>query len=266
MYRKRALVVGVTGIVGLNLAEHLHALGGWEIPGVSRRQPAGHSYVKWRAVHLLDPTNRPTSLRPWGATLHDEAMLPSALWADLEQVLAELAAAGLPLDPAPFRTIWEWRFPVLLHWRQGAAELTIRQALEPWPLLCDTPVEGGSTSRFVDSSLRRFEVITTAAFRQQHRLQLQARPLQLPSGGAERPVAVRYRQEALFPCLHPCLPVQIPLQLDLLAASGGQPLRSLCGRQALQVGWRRCRLRGGGGCGDGGVDGWAEGVRNVSER
>ncbi len=182
----------------------------------------------WRAlaVHLLDSTNRPTSLRPWGATLHDEAMLPSALWADLEQVLAELAAAGLPLDPAPFRAIWEWRFPVLLHWRQGAAELTIRQALEPWPLLCDTPVEGGSTSRFVDSSLRRFEVITTAAFRQQHRLQLQARPLQLPSGGAERPVAVRYRQEALFPCLHPCLPVQIPLQLDLQAASGAQPLRS----------------------------------------
>jgi len=93
-------------------------------------------------------------------------------------------------------------------------------------LLCDTPVEGGSTSRFVDSSLRRFEVITTAAFRQQHRLQLQARPLQLPAGDAERPVAVRYRQEALFPCLHPCLPVQIPLQLDLLAAAGGQPLRS----------------------------------------
>jgi uncharacterized protein (DUF2126 family) len=182
----------------------------------------------WRAlaVHLLEPSNRPTGLRPWGAALHDEAMLPSALWADLEQVLAELAAAGLPLDPAPFRAIWEWRFPVLLHWREGEAELTIRQALEPWPLLCDTPVEGGSTSRFVDSSLRRFEVITTAAFRQQHRLQLQARPLQLPAGDAERPVAVRYRQEALFPCLHPCLPVQSPLQLDLLATAGGQPLRS----------------------------------------
>lgn len=55
MYRKRALIVGVTGIVGLNLAEHLHAIGGWEIHGLSRRQPLGHSYVKWRPVDLLDP-------------------------------------------------------------------------------------------------------------------------------------------------------------------------------------------------------------------
>ena len=186
----------------------------------------------WRAlaVHLLDPAHRPSTLKEWGPALHDEALLPSALWADLEQVLAELAAAGLPLDPAPFRQIWDWRFPVLLHWRQGEAELTIRQALEPWPLLCDTPVEGGSTSRFVDSSLRRFELISTAAFRQQHRLRLQGRPLPLPAAGAELgekpPVAVRFRQEALFPCLHPCLPPQVPLQLDLLAAEGEVPLQS----------------------------------------
>jgi len=39
-------------------------------------------------------------------------------------------------------------------------------------------------------------------------------------------VAVRFRQEALFPCLHPCLPPQVPLQLDLLAAKGEVPLQS----------------------------------------
>jgi uncharacterized protein (DUF2126 family) len=182
----------------------------------------------WRAlaVHVLDPAHRPGGLKTLGPALHDQHLLPTALWADLEQVLAELAAAGLPLEPAPFRQIWEWRFPVLLHWRDGEAELTIRQALEPWPLLCDTPVEGGSTSRFVDSSLRRFEVIANAAFRQRHGLRLQGRPLPLPAAGAEQPVAVRYREEALFPCLHPCLPVQVPLQLDLLPGDGEAPLRS----------------------------------------
>ncbi|MEN9540442.1 MAG: hypothetical protein RLZZ459_533 [Cyanobacteriota bacterium] len=176
----------------------------------------------WRAlaVRLLDPALRPEGLRPFGADLHDRALLPSALWADLELVLADLATAGLPLDPAPFRAIWEWRFPVLLHWREGDAELTIRQALEPWPLLCDTPVEGGSTSRFVDSSLRRFELISSDGFRQRHRLQLQGRAVPLPAPGQQRPVAVRFRQEALFPCLHPCLPVQVPLRLDLLTATG----------------------------------------------
>jgi uncharacterized protein (DUF2126 family) len=148
-------------------------------------------------VRLLEEPQRPTGLRGWGDQLHD------------------LEAAQLPLDPEPFRAIWEWRFPLLLHWRQGEAELTIRQALEPWPLLCDTPVEGGSTSRFVDSSLRRFELIGTAALRQRYALRLQGRPLPWPAD-PQQPLAVRFRQEALFPCLHPCLPVHVPLDLELL--------------------------------------------------
>jgi uncharacterized protein (DUF2126 family) len=166
-------------------------------------------------VRLLDETHHPSGLRAWGDRLHDRALLPSQLWADLELVLADLAAAGLPLDPEPFRAIWAWRFPRLLHWKQGPAELSIHQALEPWPLLCDTPVEGGSTSRFVDSSLRRFELIGSAALRQRYGLRLQGRPLRWPAD-AGQPLAVRYRQEALFPCLHPCLPVHAPLNLELL--------------------------------------------------
>jgi len=175
------------------------------------------------AVRLLNPQHRPGALRPWGAELHDRALLPSALWADLELVLADLAADGLPLDPAPLRAIWQWRFPQLLHWQHGQAELSIRQALEPWPLLCDTPVEGGTTSRFVDSSLRRFELIANPSFRQNYQLVLQDRPIPWPRN-PEHPVAVRFRQEALFPCLHPCLPVDVPLQLELHNADGGTPL------------------------------------------
>lgn len=165
-------------------------------------------------VRLLDPALRPVDLRVWGERLHDQALLPSELWRDLEQVLADLEAAGWPLDPEPFQAIWHWRCPELLHWSQGEAELSIRQALEPWPLLCDTPVEGGSTSRFVDSSLRRFELIANQAFRSRYSLHLQGRPLRWPAD-PQQPVAVRFRQEALFPCLHPLLPVQTPLLLTL---------------------------------------------------
>jgi uncharacterized protein (DUF2126 family) len=168
-------------------------------------------------VRLLNPELRPTELRPWGAELHDRAMLPSALWADLEVVLADLAADGLPLDPEPFRTIWAWRFPELLHWQQGDAELSIRQGLEPWPLLCDTPVEGGTTSRFVDSSLRRFEVIASPGLQKRFELRLQGRLLPWPTH-PQQLLAARFRQEALFPCLHPCLPTDIPLQLELREA------------------------------------------------
>jgi nucleoside-diphosphate-sugar epimerase len=54
MYQKRALVVGVTGIVGLNVAEHLKATGGWEITGLSRRPPLGASWMRSRSIDLLD--------------------------------------------------------------------------------------------------------------------------------------------------------------------------------------------------------------------
>ena len=182
----------------------------------------------WRAlaVHLLEPAHRPSQLRDWGPALHDQLLLPSQLWSDLEQVLAELAAAGLALDPKPFAEIWQWRFPQLLHWQEGTAELTIRRALEPWPLLCDTPVEGGSTSRFVDSSLRRFELITSPDFRRRFRLELQGRAVPLPAPEEQGPLAVRYRQEALFPCLHPCLPEDVPLELELSDAASGTRLQA----------------------------------------
>jgi len=185
-------------------------------------------------VRLLNPELRPAELRSWGAELHDRALLPSALWADLEAVLADLAADGLPLDPEPFRAIWAWRFPELLHWQQGAAELSIRQGLEPWPLLCDTPVEGGTTSRFVDSSLRRFEVIASPALQRHYELWLQGRPLPWPTESTQL-LAVRFRQEALFPCLHPCLPPDVPLRLELREAASS----------AITAGWQLASESGG---------------------
>lgn len=174
------------------------------------------------AVLLLDPARRPQALLPWGAELHDGALLPSALAADLQVVLTELEQAGLPLDPEPFTAIWNWRFPQLLHWQQGEAELELREALEPWPLICDVPREGGFTSRFVDASLRRLEIRVSAPLREQFSLVLNGRPLPLHS----EHLAVRYRQHRLYPCLHPGIAPHLPLQLELQrrgAEAGAQP-------------------------------------------
>ena len=59
MYQRRALVVGATGIVGLNVAEHLRDLGGGEIHGLSRRPPLGAS---WMTSHRLDLLDREAAL------------------------------------------------------------------------------------------------------------------------------------------------------------------------------------------------------------
>jgi len=166
------------------------------------------------AAMLLDPQRRPGALRDWGSALHDRMLLPSQLHQDLQNVLADLAEAGLPLKAEPFEAIWNWRFPLLLDWHDPAsgASLQVRQALEPWPLICDTPREGGFTSRFVDASLRRIELLTNPAFRQGWDLRLQGRPLPL----GEEPVAVRWRAQRLYPCLHPGIAPHDPLRLQLL--------------------------------------------------
>lgn len=187
------------------------------------------------AALQLDPARRPPRLRPWGGALHDQMLLPSQLWADLEAVLADLEAAGLPLDAAPYRTIWEWRFPPLLRWRDPAApeapELTLLPALEPWPLICDTPREGGFTSRFVDGSLRRFELLGAGALAERYALVLNGRPLPLRHPG---PLAVRYRASALYPCFHPGIEPEMPLVLQLVPLTGSSAGEGLGPRPLAQ--------------------------------
>lgn len=168
------------------------------------------------AAHLLDPHHRPAELRDWGRSLHERALLPSQLWADLEEILGLLAADGMVLDPEPFRAIWDWRFPSLLQWREGPWQLELRHAPEPWPLICDTPLTGGFTSRFIDSSLERFELQASAACRRDCRLTVNGVALPL-----EEPVlALRYRRHRLYPCLHPAIAPQLPLELVLATPAG----------------------------------------------
>jgi uncharacterized protein (DUF2126 family) len=177
------------------------------------------------AAHLLEPAHRPSRLLPWADDLHDRCLLPSQLWADLRQVLADLAASDLTLEDRPFRELWEWRFPALLSWTGEPADdgerpsLELRPALEPWPLICDFPREGGFTSRFVDGSLRRFEVTANEAFRQHGWLALQGRRLPLDPDPATL-LAVRYRIHRLYPCLHPGIAPHWPLRLVVGSPAG----------------------------------------------
>jgi uncharacterized protein (DUF2126 family) len=161
----------------------------------------------WRALaaRLLDhPFTAP--LIDHGDALHDRYFLPSGLTADFDLVLADL-----DLPRGVFDEIIAWRLPVMLKAPGG---LLVRRALEGWPLLCETPLEGGSTSRFVDTSIERLEFSAPPDFTAEVRVQ--GRPLPfapLPDGriGA----GLRYRRSALYPCLHPGIPVQLPLFVEI---------------------------------------------------
>jgi uncharacterized protein (DUF2126 family)/transglutaminase-like putative cysteine protease len=167
----------------------------------------------WRTLltYLLQqPFSAP--LKDWGPSLHDRYLLPTALWADLTSVLTDLAQAGFALEPGVFREIWNWRFPTLL----SAHGLISRRALEPWPILWDTPVEGGTTSRFVDVSISRLEFQSSAETLESTTVFANGRELTFRSVPPRDLIAgLRFRASAFYPALHPNLPIQMPLRVSL---------------------------------------------------
>ena len=168
----------------------------------------------WRAL-LAYLLKQPfcAALKDFNTDLHDKFFLPTPLWAELTDVLSELAQFGFGFDPAVFREIWEWRFPALLAY-EG---LTIRKALESWPLLSETPVVGGSTSRFVDTSIERFELAARNGFSERYAIFVNGRELPFRSLSPKESIAgLRYRKSALYPSLHPQIAVHLPLSIALV--------------------------------------------------
>ncbi|MEP6673336.1 MAG: transglutaminase family protein, partial [Chthoniobacter sp.] len=83
---------------------------------------------------------------------------------------------------------------------------------EGWPLLCEQPLEGGSTSRFVDTSIERLEFVVSREFAARYKIRVASHELPLqtfPAG--KRGAGLRYRRTSLYPSLHPGIPPQMPL-------------------------------------------------------
>lgn len=174
----------------------------------------------WRALAAMlfeKPFTKP--LVDHGPALHDRFFLPSFLWEDFQIVLGDLLKSALDLDEQIFRDIWEWRFPTMLVFKNKAAQLIVRKACEGWPLLCETPLEGGNTSRFVDTSMERLEFSANAAFARAHRIFVQGRELKLEDfPNQTRGAGLRYRRTALYPSLHPGIPSAMPLFVAITRA------------------------------------------------
>jgi uncharacterized protein (DUF2126 family) len=173
-----------------------------------------HTLAAWLLAH---PFTEP--LVDFGDKTHDAYFLPSFLWSDFEKILRDLRRDGFKLPPTIFRAMFEWRYPVMLQHGDGAATLTVRRAQEGWPLLCEQPLEGGSTSRFVDTSIERLEFVATREFAANHTVHVAGRELTLQAfPGGKRGAGLRYRRTALYPSLHPGIPPQMPL---FVAITGG---------------------------------------------
>lgn len=188
----------------------------FEMPPHPRMMVAQVQLVRALVAALGQEPYRAPLVR-WGMALHDRFLLPTWLWRDFEEVLAFLAARGLPHPAEVYRAFLELRCPVAGQLVAGDVLVEVRNALEPWNVLGEEPAAGG-TSRYVDSSVERIEVRVEGLVPGRHEVLVNGYRLPLKATGraGEAAAGVRFRAWAPPHSLHPHLGIHHPIRLDVL--------------------------------------------------
>jgi uncharacterized protein (DUF2126 family) len=166
-----------------------------------------------------------TPLESHGDRLRDDFMLPYFIWADFLSVLRDLEAAGFSIDPDWFVPHHEFRFPLAGSFTQAGLYVEIRTALEPWHVLGEEGVIGG-TARYVDSSLERIQVRVRGEPDPRYAVSCNGftLPLGPASGPDDRVAGVRFRAWRPAACLHPTIGIHSPLTIEVHDLEQGRSL------------------------------------------
>lgn len=191
-------------------------LRGFEMPPHARMSLAQQLLVRalvalfWEKPYLA-------RLARWGTALHDRFLLPYHLRADLADVLRDLTAEGIAFDPLWFEPHLDFRFPKIGEVTYDNVRMEFRTAIEPWYVLGEE-AGGGGTTRYVDSSLERLQILVQGLEPNRHMVAVNGRAVPLaPTGSPGEWVAgVRYRAWQPPSCLHPTIGVHTPLVFDLI--------------------------------------------------
>ncbi|MCG8357431.1 MAG: transglutaminase family protein [Kiloniellales bacterium] len=161
----------------------------------------------------------------WGTRLHDAFLLPHFLWQDFLGVLAALAEAGFRFEEAWFAPHLAFRCPLLGRLALDGVTLELRQALEPWPVLAEHSVTGG-TARMVDSSLERVELKAVGLTAERHLIACNGRalPLRASATPGEYVAGVKFPAWQMPDGLHPTVRPQVPLVFELYDRWSGRAL------------------------------------------
>lgn len=153
----------------------------------------------------------------WGTGLYDKFMLPHYVQQDLQEVVSDLQEAGYPFQLSWLEPFFEFRFPLYGKIRVLDMELQIRLAIEPWHVLGEETVSGG-TARFVDSSVERVELKLCNFNADRYMVTCHGIPvpLQQTATQGEYIGGIRYRAWSPPSALHPTLGTDVPLVFNVL--------------------------------------------------
>ncbi|HQT65184.1 MAG: IMP dehydrogenase [Acidocella sp. 20-57-95] len=159
----------------------------------------------------------------WGTRLHDEFLLPHYAEADFKDALAELEAFGFPLNPEWFAPHLEFRFPQIGEIAVNDMKVELRHALEPWHVLGEEQVSGG-TARYVDSSAERVQTKVSGWVDERYILSCNgaALPLQKTEVAGEYVAGVRFKAWQPYSAMHPTIGAQVPLVFDVYDTWSGR--------------------------------------------
>ena len=189
----------------------------FEMPPHARMSLAQQLLMRALIARFWQTPYRPEQLVRWGTSLHDRYMLPHFVWSDVCDVIEEMNQAGYAFKTEWFAPHFEFRFPQIGDMDVNNVRLDLRMALEPWHVLGEEGVTGG-TARYVDSSLERLQVKVNGFVTGRHVVTCNGMPVPLhPTGVQGEFVAgVRYRAWQPPNCLHPTIGVHAPLTFDLV--------------------------------------------------
>ncbi len=164
----------------------------------------------------------------WGTRLHDEFLLPHYAEADFYDALQELDALGFPLDKEWFAPHLEFRFPQIGETVLRDMKVELRHALEPWHVLGEEQVSGG-TARYVDSSAERVQAKVTGWVDERYTLAVNgaALPMQGTETAGEFVAGVRFKAWNPYSALHPTIHAQVPLVFDVYDKWSGRSIGGL---------------------------------------
>ena len=160
----------------------------------------------------------------WGTRLHDDFMLPHYVHEDLLDALEDLAGSGVRLDPECFAPHEAFRFPLIGSVTLRGIELSLHQALEPWPMLGEIPGPAGGTVRHIDDTTERVQLRVRGWHAERYLLACNGVgvPLSATTRAGEQVAGVRFKARDSAFCLHPTLRAQAPLTFDVFDRWSGR--------------------------------------------